>query len=112
MALEMILVVLEMAPVVLHGAQRQRLEQMYGTDGVRNNVPSQLSEARFEPGASRELALLAAPQGKEAHYLPVPRQCGTRPLPVLSARGRCAEEAPLRRWAPALSGLGCVGSSY
>ena len=42
MVLEVILVVLGVVLVVLHGAQRQRSEQMLGTDGVRNNVPSQL----------------------------------------------------------------------
>ena len=37
------LVVLGVVLVVLHGAQRQCSEQMFGTDSVRNNVPSQLS---------------------------------------------------------------------
>ena len=43
MVLEVILVVLGVVLVVLHGAQRQCSEQMFGTDSVRNNVPSQLT---------------------------------------------------------------------
>ena len=43
MVLEGILVFLGVVLVVLHGAQRQCSEQMFGTDSVRNNVPSQLS---------------------------------------------------------------------
>ena len=47
MVLEVILVVLGVVLVVvlvvLHGAQRQCSEQMFGTDSVRNNVPSQHS---------------------------------------------------------------------
>ena len=43
MVLEVILVVLGVVLVILHGAQRQCSEQMFGTDSVRNNVPSQLS---------------------------------------------------------------------
>ena len=43
MVLEVILVVLGVVLVVLHGAQRQCSEQMFGTDSVRNNVPCQLS---------------------------------------------------------------------
>ena len=41
--LGMVLVVLGVVLVVLHGAQRQCSEQMFGTDSVRNNVPSQRS---------------------------------------------------------------------
>ena len=41
--LGVVLVVLGVVLVVLHGAQRQCSEQMFGTDSVRNNVPSQLS---------------------------------------------------------------------
>ena len=40
--LEVVLAALGMVVVVLHGAQRQCSEQMFGTDSVRNNVPSQL----------------------------------------------------------------------
>ena len=40
--LAVVLVVLGVVLVVLHGAQRQCSEQMFGTDSVRNNVPSQL----------------------------------------------------------------------
>ena len=47
MVLEVILVVLGVVLVVLHGAQRQCSEQMFGTDCVRNNVPSQLSLIRI-----------------------------------------------------------------
>ena len=42
MVLEVILAVLRVVLGVLHGAQRQCSEQMFGTDSVRNNVPSQL----------------------------------------------------------------------
>ena len=41
--LEVILVVLGVVLVVLHWAQRQCSEQMFGTESVRNNVPSQHS---------------------------------------------------------------------
>ena len=40
--LEVVLVALGVVLVVLHGAQRQCLEQMFGADSVRNSVPSQL----------------------------------------------------------------------
>ena len=42
MVLEVILVVLGVVLVVLHLAESQRSEQMFGTDSVPNNVPSQL----------------------------------------------------------------------
>ena len=35
--------VLGLVLVVLHGAQRQCSEQMFGTDSVRNSVPNQLN---------------------------------------------------------------------
>ena len=41
--LGVVLVVLGVVLVVLHGAQRQCSEQMFGTDSVRNNVPSTTS---------------------------------------------------------------------
>ena len=43
MVLEVILVVLGVVLVVLGVVLRQCSEQMFGTDSVRNNVPSQLS---------------------------------------------------------------------
>ena len=43
MVLEVILVVLGVVLVVLGVVLRQCPEQMFGTDSVRNNVPSQLS---------------------------------------------------------------------
>ena len=42
MVLEVILVVLGVVLVVLGVVLRQCSEQMFGTDSVRNNVPSQL----------------------------------------------------------------------
>ena len=43
MVLEVILVFLRVVLVVLGVVLRQCSEQMFGTDSVRNNVPSQLS---------------------------------------------------------------------
>ena len=45
LVLEVILVVLGVVLAILHGAQRQCSEQMFGTDSARNNVPSQLRRA-------------------------------------------------------------------
>ena len=47
--LGVVLVVLGVVLVVLHGAQRQCSEQMFGTDSVRNNVPSQLRGTSSPP---------------------------------------------------------------
>ena len=55
MVLEVILVVLGVVLVVLHGAQRQCSEQMFGTDSVRNSVPSQL---RLQEVPKRALSVL------------------------------------------------------
>ena len=44
--LEVVLVVLGVVLVVLGVVLRQCSEQMFGTDSVRNNVPSQLSKSQ------------------------------------------------------------------
>ena len=46
--LVVVLVALGVVLVVLHGAQTQCSEQVFGTDSVRNNVPSQLRD-RYGP---------------------------------------------------------------
>ena len=67
MVLELILVVLGLVLVmVLHGAQRQCREQMFGTGSVRNTIPSQhrfpgLLKSRWDPIHLRQHIIKATP---------------------------------------------------